>query len=65
MINEMKSTLEGLSIRLDDTKGCISNLEDRIMEIAQLKEQKEQHILKIKHKLLTHKNLLYNYVDYF
>ena len=44
----MKSTLEGLSIRLDDTKGCISNLEDRIMEIAQLKEQKEQHILKIK-----------------
>ena len=48
MINEMKSTLEGLSIRLDDTKGCISNLEDRIMEIAQLKEQKEQHILKIK-----------------
>ena len=48
MVNEMKSTLEGLSIRLDDTKECISNLEDRIMEITQLKEQKEQHILKIK-----------------
>ena len=48
MINEMKSTLEGLSIRLDDTKECISNPEDRIMEVTQLKEQKEQHILKIK-----------------
>ena len=48
MINEMKSTLEGLSIRLDDTKECISNPEDRIMEVTQLKEQKEQPILKIK-----------------
>ena len=41
-IDEMKNILEWINSRLCDTEGCISDLEDRIMEISQLEEQKEK-----------------------
>ena len=34
-ITEMKNTLEGINSRWGDTQECISNLEDKIMEITQ------------------------------
>ena len=33
----MKNKLEGINSRLGDTEECISDLEDRIMEITQSK----------------------------
>ena len=38
----IKNTVEGMNRRLSDTEQCISNLEDRIMEIIQSEEQKEK-----------------------
>ena len=40
----MKSTLEGINSRLGDMEECISDLEDRIMEITQSAQQKEKKI---------------------
>ena len=34
--------------RLSETEECISDLEDKIMEITQLEEQKEKQILKMR-----------------
>ena len=42
----MKNALEGIKSRLENVKEWISNLEDRIVEIIQSKQQKEQRILK-------------------
>ena len=44
----MKNTLEGINSRLSETEECISDLEDKIMEITQLEEQKEKQILKMR-----------------
>ena len=40
-ISEIKSTLEAKNSRLNDTEECISDLEDRIMEITQSEQQKD------------------------
>ena len=40
-IAEIKNTLEGMNSRLSDTEICINPLEDRIMEITQSEQQKE------------------------
>ena len=37
ILTEMKNKLEGINSRLGDTEECISDLEDRIMEITQSK----------------------------
>ena len=37
----MKNTLEGMNSKLGNTEECTSDLEDRIMEITQLEQQKE------------------------
>ena len=47
-ITEMKNTLEGISSRLEDAEEQISNLEDRLAEITQLKQQKEKETKKLK-----------------
>lgn len=41
-IGGMKNILEWINSRLGDTEECITDLEDRIMEISQLEEQKEK-----------------------
>ena len=38
----MKNILEGINSRLGDTEECISNLEDRIMEVIQSKQPKKK-----------------------
>ena len=38
----MNSTLEEINSRLGDIEKCISSLEDRIVEINQLDQQKEK-----------------------
>ena len=38
----MKTTLEGINNRLDDTEERISDLVDRIIEITNSEEQKEK-----------------------
>ena len=40
-MTEIKKYIEGISIRLDDTKQQISELEDRVVEITQAEEDKE------------------------
>ena len=35
MITEIKNTLEGINSRLDDTEEWISELEDRVVEVAE------------------------------
>ena len=47
----MKNTLEGINSKLGDTEECISNREDRIMEITQSEEQKAKQILKTEDNL--------------
>lgn len=42
----MKNTLEGINSRLNDAEEQISDLEDRVMEIAQSEQQKEKRIFK-------------------
>ena len=42
----MKNILEEINSRLSDTEECISDLEDRIVEITQSEQQKEKWILK-------------------
>ena len=42
----MKNTLEGINRRLGDREECTSDLEDKVMEIIQSKQQKEKQILK-------------------
>ena len=44
-INEMKNTLEEINSRLGVTEECISDLEDRIMEITQSEKKKEKTFL--------------------
>ena len=44
IVIEMKNTLEGVNSRLGKTEECISDPEDRIMEITQSEQQKEKHI---------------------
>ena len=39
-ITEMTNTLDGISNLLEDTEEYINNLENRIVEVAQYKEQK-------------------------
>ena len=38
----MKNTLEGINSRLEDAEEQISNLENRVVEITQSKQQKEE-----------------------
>ena len=38
----MKNALGGLNSRLDDTEKWINNLEDRVLEITQAKQEKEK-----------------------
>ena len=40
----MKNTLQGINSRLDDRKEWISELEDRIVEIAEAEQQKQKRI---------------------
>ena len=40
----MKNILEGMNRSLSDTEECISDLENRIMEITQSEQQNEKHI---------------------
>ena len=42
----MKNTLEGMNNRLSGKENHITDLEDRIMKITQIEEQKETYILK-------------------
>ena len=42
----MKNTLEKINSRLDDTEECISDLEDKIVQITQSEQQTEKGILK-------------------
>lgn len=37
-----RNTLEGINSRFSDTEDCVSDLENRIMEITQLGQQKEK-----------------------
>ena len=41
-MTEIKKYIEGISIRLDDTKQQISELEDRVVEITAAKEKKNE-----------------------
>lgn len=40
-MTEIKKYIEGINIRLDDTKQQISELEDRVVEITQAEKDKE------------------------
>ena len=42
----MRNTLEGVNSRLDDIAECISDLEDRIVEMTQSEEHKEKNTFK-------------------
>lgn len=44
----MKNTLEKVNSRWCDTKECIGDLEERIMETTQLEQHKEKQIIKWK-----------------
>ena len=37
----MKNTLEGINSRLNETEEWISELEDKVMEITEVKQEKE------------------------
>ena len=50
-IAEINNTLERMNSRLSDTEECVSDLEDRIMEITQSEQQKEKLIKKNKGNL--------------
>lgn len=39
-----KNILEGINSRLADVEECISNLEDRVMEIMQAEQHKEKKV---------------------
>ena len=41
-ITEMKNTLEGLNITLDDIKGWISEMKDIVVEITEDEQKKEK-----------------------
>ena len=43
----MKNTLESRNSRLGDIEKCISNLEDRMIEITKSEHQKEKQIKKM------------------
>lgn len=43
----MKITVQRMKSTLGDTEECISDLEDRIVEITQSEQQKEKQFLKI------------------
>lgn len=47
----MKNTLEGLTSRLDDTEECISDLEDKAVELTWVEQQEEKRILKNENSL--------------
>ena len=51
IITDMKNTLEGIIISLNDAEERISNLEDRVVETTQSEQQKEKRILKSKDSL--------------
>ena len=44
----MKTTSQGINRRLEDTEEWISDLEDRVVEITQLKKKKEKRTLKMR-----------------
>ena len=46
-IIEVKITPEGIKSRLDNKEKWISDLEDRVVEITQAEQRKEERILKI------------------
>ena len=52
----MKNTLEGINSRLDDTRKQINDLEDRVVEITQAEQKKEERIIKNKDNI-KHSNI--------
>ena len=51
IIAEMKNTLEGINSRLNDTEEHTSDVQDSVMEITQLEQQKEKQIFKNENSL--------------
>ena len=47
----MKNTLEGLNITLDDIKGWISEMKDRVVEITEDEQKKKKRIKRNKDSL--------------
>ena len=59
----MKDTLERMNSILSDTKECISDMEDRIMEITQSGQQNKKPLKNesnIRHQLSTEELMLLN-----
>ena len=50
-ITEMKTTLEGINIRITKTEERISDLEDKIVEIATAEDKKEKRMKRIQDSL--------------
>ena len=42
----MKNTLEIINSRLEDAEEWVSDLEDKVVEVSQLKQQKQKQIYK-------------------
>ena len=55
-ITEIKNAQEAINSRFDDTEECISNLEDRLVEITKV-EQKEKELKKNKDSLRDFYNI--------
>lgn len=51
VITEMKNTLEVIVSRLDDREELLTDLEDKLMEITQLKQQRERQFFKNENNL--------------
>ena len=60
-ITEMKNTLEVITSRLNGTEEWISELEDRVMEIADAEQKKEKRMKRIEDSLWP----LWQYQDLF
>ena len=60
-ITEMKNTLEGINCRLNDTKECISELKDRVVETTHTEKKKgrkrNENSLKDLCKNIKHTNI--------
>ena len=51
VITEMKNTLEVIVSRLDDREELLTDLEDKLMVITQLKQQRERQFFKNENNL--------------
>ena len=50
-INEIKNSLEGINSRITEAEECISDLEDKIVEITAAEQNKEKRMKRIKDSL--------------